>query len=392
MRIHNQGRRGLEQSATAGRRCGSVVRGLRRHERRPASTSVRAWDGGRQSSWNTCHRNVLALTTGRGDPLQLLRRGGQVVDLADEPGQVGPVVVAPRLVGARHLGVLDVDQGLEERRHRPPAQVPGDAARARAVDALDGGPPGSEPGGGGRQQVGAEPGDAVVVVAEHDVRRERAPLLRDGEELVDVVDHGDAVPVDVEAVRAGDLVHPLAAVRRADPQGPVDAQRLQTQGAPVQEDVLAGVRTEALAEEDDPRAAALAVRLQPLEDAQPQQPVLLAGLPHPPERQRRGPPRVLHRHRRHVATGQVLGRRERDVVDVAQAGRRDQHEEGAVEGAGALHLGEREVDPLPHGGGAVEPDVDLHRCREGRLAHHRLDGQVRESPPAGPAPGPAARG
>ena len=43
---------------------------------------------------------------------------------------------------------------------------------------------------------------------------------------------------------------------RADPQRPVDAEGPRAQGAPVQEDVLAGVRAEALAEQHDPRAAA----------------------------------------------------------------------------------------------------------------------------------------
>ena len=54
--------------------------------------------------------------------------------------------------------------------------------------------------GCGRQQVGAELGDPVVVVAEQHVGGSDPRSSRDGAELLEVVDHGDAGPVDVEAV------------------------------------------------------------------------------------------------------------------------------------------------------------------------------------------------
>ena len=47
--------------------------------------------------------------------------------------------------------------------------------------------------GGGRQQVGAELGDPVVVVADQDVAQPGPPLLAERLELVEVVDDGDRV-------------------------------------------------------------------------------------------------------------------------------------------------------------------------------------------------------
>ena len=177
----------------------------------------------------------------------------------------------------------------------------------------------------------------------------------------------------------GDLVHPPAAVRRADPQGPVDAQRLRAERAPVQEDVLAGVRAQALAEEHYPRPRSGPVP-QALQDPQPQQPVLFARVLHLAQRQRRRPLRVLHRHGGDVAPREVLGRRDRDVVDVAGAGGRDQHDQRTVERAGPLHLGQRQVHPLarwwPRCPGRRRPAPAWPRAGS---PMHGLDGQVRHA-------------
>ena len=202
----------------------------------------------------------LPLLDGPLDRRQLLGARRQVVDLADEPGQVGPVVVGPRPVGAGDLGVLHVDQALEERRHRPPAHVRRDAARARRRRP----PPAAVgPGPSHAGAVVSRSGPNLVTPSlswlSRTYRRRLRRSVAERLELGEVVDHGDAVPVDVEPVRAGDLVHPPAAVRRADPQRAVDAQRLRAQGAPVQEDVLAGVRPEALTEDHDPGQLARAV-------------------------------------------------------------------------------------------------------------------------------------
>src|SRR6186997_1278289 len=64
---------------------------------------------------------VLPLLEGGLDARHLLWASGQVEDLADEPRQVWAVVVCPGPVGARDLGVLHVDQALEEGGDRPPA-------------------------------------------------------------------------------------------------------------------------------------------------------------------------------------------------------------------------------------------------------------------------------
>ena len=184
--------------------------------------------------------------------MQLLVGGGEAVDVADEPGEVGPVVVRPGPVGAGYLGVLHVDQGLQERGEGPPPHRGGDTAGAGPRYLLDRGAAGGEPAGAGRDEVGAELGDAVVVVADQDVAKPRAVLGGHRGVLGVVVEHPDEGGVDVGSGGSGDLAHPLAAVRRADPQGAVDPECLRAQGAPVHEHVLAGVRPEALAEQHHP--------------------------------------------------------------------------------------------------------------------------------------------
>ena len=83
------------------------------------------------------------------DPHQLLVGGGEAVDVADEPGEVGPVVVRPGPVGAGYLGVLHVDQGLEERGEGPPPHRGRDAAGAGSRHLLDRGAAGRRASGGG---------------------------------------------------------------------------------------------------------------------------------------------------------------------------------------------------------------------------------------------------
>src|SRR5580765_5221220 len=73
----------------------------------------------------------LALPHGMLDALQLGGGGRQSIHLADESGQVRPVVVPPRLVRPGQLRVLHVDEGVEEGRDRPPPQPWVDAPRAR---------------------------------------------------------------------------------------------------------------------------------------------------------------------------------------------------------------------------------------------------------------------
>ena len=209
-------------------------------------------------------------------------------------------------------------------------------------------------------------------------------------ELPEVVDHDDRVPVDVQPVLAGDLLHPLAAVRRPDPQGAVDAEGVQAEGAPVEEHVLAGVRAEALAEEHHPRPGSGALP-HALEHAQPEQPVLLArGLDHP-ERQRRGPPGVLQRHGGDVAQRQVLQRQRRPRSSRSPCrsvtrGRSSDRSKAPVRSISASARSTRSRGAP----GAVQSDVHLHGGGTGRLAHHRLDGQIRVRRPD--APGAAAAG
>ena len=191
-------------------------------------------------------------------------------------------------------------------RHRMPGGIPRGLppgrSRTRAGRAVS-------QAGGGAEQVRAELGDAVVVVADQDVAGARPALRGQLPELGEVVDHGDQVrgrrPA---AVAAGDLVHPPAAVRGADPQCPVDAQRLRTQGAPVQEDVLAGVRAEALAEQHDPRAAAPAGRGAAARIRSHSSRFCSRASLTLPSDSGDGPLRVLQRHGRDVAPGQVLRR------------------------------------------------------------------------------------
>ena len=189
-----------------------------------------------------------------GDPLGWSHGGGQAVDLADEAGE-GPAGSRGRTPGRRpdcaFLTSTRVWKNVVTGSSAGAAGSRGGSLRrrARAAGAA------AQPRGGGGQQVGPELRDAVVVVAEHDVGRGAPRSSPRASSWSMSLTTATLSAVDVEALPAGDLVHPLAAVRGADPQRPVDAEGLQAQGAPVQEDVLARVRPEALAEEDDPRAA-----------------------------------------------------------------------------------------------------------------------------------------
>ena len=80
------------------------------------------------------------------DPDQLLVGGGEAVDVADEPGEVGPVVVRPGPVGTGYLGVLHVDEGLQERGEGPPPHA-GGTPRGLALAHPGGGAAGGQPAG-----------------------------------------------------------------------------------------------------------------------------------------------------------------------------------------------------------------------------------------------------
>ena len=261
------------------------------------------------------------------DPDQLLVGGGEAVDVADEPGEVGPVVVRPGPVGTGYLGVLHVDQGLQERGEGPPPHRGRDTTGAGSRHLLDRGATGGEPAGAGRDEVGAELGDTVVVMADQDVAKARAVLGGHRGVLGVVVEHPDEGGVDVGSGGSGDLAHPLAAVRRADPQGAIDPECLRPQGAPVHEHVLAGVRPKALAEQHHPGAAVGGPVAEAFEDVQHEQAVLLAGCADPAQGQRGRALGVLQGHRGHVAEGEVLGGSDGAVVHIAGSGGRDEHEQ-----------------------------------------------------------------
>ena len=113
-------------------------------------------------------------------------------------------------------------------------------------------------------------------------------------------------------------IHPLP-YGRADPQGPVDAQRLAGPGCP-----SAGTRPGWCARPGSrrtarPAAAALAGRRSRSMIRSHSSRFCSRACLDPAERQRGGPLRVLHRHGGDVAAGQVLRGRDGDVVDVAQA-------------------------------------------------------------------------
>src|SRR3712207_6482551 len=91
------------------------------------------------------------------DPGELRRGHRQPEHLAEEAGQVGPVVVRPGPVGPRLLGVLHVDQALEEGGDRAPAHRRRDAAGAAPVGGgLLAGPVRAEPVRGRPQQRSEE--------------------------------------------------------------------------------------------------------------------------------------------------------------------------------------------------------------------------------------------
>jgi hypothetical protein len=107
---------------------------------------------------------------GRLDGSQLVVARLQPVDLADEPGQVGAVVVALglELAGDDVGGVLHVDQGLDEGGRAAPLLGPGDRGRPGRGRA--------EPVGRPDQQVEPEVADGVVGVGDHDVAQPLAGL------------------------------------------------------------------------------------------------------------------------------------------------------------------------------------------------------------------------
>jgi hypothetical protein len=79
--------------------------------------------------------------------------------------------------------------------------------------------------------------------------------------------------------------------------------------------------------------------------------------------------------RRH--RGSVLSRGRGDVVDVAGRGRRDEHQQRAGPGAGAVHLSQRQLDPLSRSRGGVKSDLDRDGMSDHFLIHHRGNRQVR---------------
>jgi hypothetical protein len=151
------------------------------------------------------------------------------------------------------------------------------SSRAGAGDLLCGEAIGVEPARPGQDKIRAELGDAVVVVVDHDVAQLRAPFRGQRRVLAEVVEDPDECRIDVRSRVAGHLAHPFAAVRSADPQGTVDPEGLRAEGAPVHQDVLAGVRSEALTEQHDPRPRPGRPAPQALDHAQQQQPVLFPG-------------------------------------------------------------------------------------------------------------------
>jgi hypothetical protein len=122
-------------------------------------------------------------------------------------------------------------------------------------------------------------------VADHDVAEPGAVGGGHRGVLGVVVEHLDEGGVDVWPGGSGDLSHPLAAVGGPDPQGAVDPERLRAQGAPVHEHVLAGVCSEALAEQHHPRPPVGGTIAEPFQDVQHQQTVLLAGRTNPAQGQ-----------------------------------------------------------------------------------------------------------
>ena len=206
---------------------------------------------------------------------------------------------------------------------------------------------------------------------EHVARRARRGLV----EAVDLVRPGDPqhlAGLHVAPRQVTHLVGPAAAVRRAEPQRTLDEQRPQTSRAGVQEGVLAGVRAEALTEDDDLRPVGGCPLAQRLGDPQPQRVVLLAAVLHAVQGHRGRAERVLQGHAGAVAPAEVLPGGARGVVEVPRAGRGAQDEQAAVQGTGALELREGHAHALGVGRGARQADVDPDRV-DRRLAHHGAD-------------------
>jgi len=164
-------------------------------------------------------------------------------------------------------------------------------------------------------------------MADQDVAEPSAVLGGHGGVLGMVVEHPDEGGVDVGSGGSGDLAHPLAAVRRTDPQGAIDSECLRAQGAPVHEHVLAGVRPEALTEQHHPGATVGGPVAETFEDVQHEQPILLPCRTDPAQGQWGRALGILQGHHGHVAEGEVLGGGHGAVVHVPGSGGRDEHEQ-----------------------------------------------------------------
>ncbi len=171
-------------------------------------------------------------------------------------------------------------------------------------------------------ELGAEHGDAVVVVGDHDVAELLALRGLERLPLGDLAEHSHDRGVDVGAVVEEDLLLPLAEVRGADPDRVVDPGVDEALGAAVDERILTRPRAEALAEEHELRTSIVRERCESGVQRVEQESRLTPAFVDLAEREHRRLRRVLHRHRRAVAVRQELERVHGGVVHVARSGRR----------------------------------------------------------------------